>query len=117
MGLKKWWQERRRMRSKQKVKSLLKDYQNGYLHSDDYYKRVIVQHYPPQKGQDLLTQKERFLREYSMREYEFRQACLRRNLLNQFECRYAQQIEEKVRFSGHKKWSAMVRQLQKSKTR
>ena len=119
MKLKLWWQKRQETLAKDEVDFFWKEYLKGCVQSPAEYRKIIARRYFPMVCQDLLAQKESFLREYAIHEHEFRSGYVAKNRSDAFVCRYSLKIEEKARLAGHQKWRDMVRQfrIQQSKTR
>ena len=120
MGLKTWWIKRQETLAKEELCFFLEAYLKEYQQSPTVQRKAIARQFFPRAGQDLLRQKELFLREYSIHEHEFRKKYLIKKKSDHFMCRYSLEIEEKSRLAAHKKWREMICQFQnnqKSKTR
>jgi len=119
MKLKLWWQKRQETLAIDEVNFYWKEYLKRCVQSPTEHRKIIARQYFPRVGQDLLAQKENFLREYAIHEHEFRSGYVAKNRSDAFVCQYSLKIEEKARLAGHQKWCDMVRQFrsQQSKIR
>ena len=117
MKLKLWWQKRQETMAKDEVDFFWKEYLRGCKQSPAEYRKTLARQYFPRVGQDLLAQKENFLREYAVHEHEFRRNYVTKNRSDAFVCQYSLGIEEKARLVGHQKWCEMMRQFQNQKSK
>ena len=117
MGLKSWWQKRQEDIAKSDIDTFLKKDLQERHQSYIEYRKILARRYFPRKGQDLLTQKQAFLREYSVREQEFRRDYMSWHEGSVIGSKCSRDVVEKARFLGQKKWCEMMKLAQKSKLR
>ena len=117
MNLKSWWKKRQETMARDDIDVFLKKDLQGYAQSYIEYRKLLARKYFPRIGEDLLAQKEAFLKEYSVREEDFRKDYMRWHEGNLVGCKCSRDVVEKARFEGQNKWHEMVKMAQKMKTR